>query len=136
MRFHKDKQGLLPYIDLEQSGWETAMVLIQNAQEQMTKGTTLMQMVRGNYEGYTKKEVLRAKEVRRAQAMIGNPSKGNYKGMVSRNMIKNCPIKPANITYARDMFRPDLPSVQDKTVWRSPAPVVADYVTVPCLLVE
>ncbi len=31
--------------------------------------------------------------------------------MVSRNMIKNCPNTPANITNARDVFRPDLPSV-------------------------
>jgi hypothetical protein len=68
--------------------------------------------------------------------MIGNPSKGNYKGMVSRNMIKNCPITPADITNTRDMFGQDLHSVQGKTIRRTPAPAVADYVTVPCLLLE
>jgi hypothetical protein len=34
-----------------------------------------MQMVRGNYEGYTKQEIMQAKQARKAQAMIGNPSK-------------------------------------------------------------
>ncbi len=78
VQFHKDEQGL-PYINLEQSGLEAAIMLIQSAQEQMTKGTSLVQTVRGNYEGYTKKEVLWAKEAQHAQAMIGNPSKGDYK---------------------------------------------------------
>jgi hypothetical protein len=32
----------------------------------MTKGKTLVQTVRGNYEGYTKKEVLGAKEAQHA----------------------------------------------------------------------
>ncbi len=34
--------------------------------------TALVQIVRADYKGYTKKEVLKAKEARRAQAMIGN----------------------------------------------------------------
>ncbi len=135
VQFHKDKQGL-PYINLEQSGQEAAIMLMQNAQEQMTKGTALMQTVRGNYEGYTKKEVLQANEMQCAQAMIGNPSEGNYRGMVSRNMIKNCLITPTNITNARDMFGPDLSSIQGKTVRCTPAPVVADYVAAPSSFVE
>ena len=73
------------------------MMLIQNAHEQMIEGTTV-QMVRGNYEGYTKKEILQAKAGQRAQAMIGSPSESKYRGMVSRSMIKNCPITPVNIT--------------------------------------
>jgi hypothetical protein len=50
---------------------------MQNAQEQLTKSETgqiLVQTVSRNYEGYTKKKVLQAREARRAQAMIGNPS--------------------------------------------------------------
>ena len=103
----------------------------------MTKGTTHnVQMARGNYEGYTKKKALQAKAMGRAQAMIRNPSKSNYKGMASRSMIKSCTITPAGITNAQDMFGPDLPSVRGKTVRRTPAPVVAEYVAVPQSLVE
>jgi hypothetical protein len=39
----------------------------------------LVLTVRENYEGYTKREVLRAKEAHCAQAMIGNPSEGDFK---------------------------------------------------------
>ncbi len=55
-------------------------------------GTAFVQTVQGNYKGYTKREVLRAKEARCGQALLGNPSEKDYQGMVSSNMIANCPI--------------------------------------------
>ena len=78
-----------------------------------------------------KREVLRAKEARRAQAMIRNPSTGDFKGIVSSNMIKNCSITPSDIANAEEIFGPALASVRGKTVRRTPAPVVGDYVAVP-----
>jgi hypothetical protein len=51
-----------------------------------------VQTVQGNYKGHTKREVMRAKEARRAQAMMGNPSKKDFKGMVCNNIVPNCPI--------------------------------------------
>jgi hypothetical protein len=68
--------------------------------------------------------------------MIGNPSKGDYRGLVRSNMISNCPIASTNITNAHAIFGPDLASVQGKTVRWTPVPVVADHVTVPCAVVE
>jgi hypothetical protein len=68
--------------------------------------------------------------------MLGNPSKKDYKGMVSNNLIANCPITSSNITNVHRIFGPDLASIQGKTVRRTPAPVVADYVAVPHGLVD
>ncbi len=51
-------------------------------------------------------------------------------------MIKNCPITLSDVTNAQNISGPDLASIQGKTVQRTPAPVVADYVAVPRLLVE
>jgi hypothetical protein len=97
----------------------------------------LIQTIHGNYEGYTKKEVLQAKEASGAQAMLGNPCKKDYKGMVrANNLIPNCPIIPSDVTNARDIFGPDLASVHGKMVHQSLTPVVADYVAVFCQLVE
>ena len=80
VHFHKDKQGL-SCIDLKQLGRMAAIMLMQNASQQAmgSKGRALVQTVRENYEGYTKREVLRVKEARCEQAMIGNPSKGDFK---------------------------------------------------------
>ncbi len=69
VRFYKDKQGL-PYIDLEESDQDAAMMLVQEhiwtSKFDEVKGMSLIQTVHGNYKGYTKKEVLQAQEARRA----------------------------------------------------------------------
>jgi hypothetical protein len=144
VRFYKDEQGL-PYLDLEESS-EAVVKLLQQGEDLYTDTTrieaeaeaavALVQMVRGNYGGYTKGEVLKAKEARRAQAMMGNPSKKDYNTMVSNNLIPECPITPTDITNARAIFGPDLLSVRGKMVRTTPAPVVADYVAVPRNLVD
>jgi hypothetical protein len=140
VNFYKDKQGL-PYIKLNgAAGREAVIMLLQSVQQEHVAKTDVevlnVQTVHGNYEGHTKKDVLQAMEARGAQAMISNPNKGDFKGMVSRNLIKNCPVTTNNITNARTIFGPDLASIQGKTVRRTPAPVVADYVAVPRAVVE
>ena len=87
-----------------------------NKKETVEVGSSFVQTVRGNYEGYTKQKLLHAKEARRAQVLLGNPSKKDYRGMVSSNMIENCPISTSDVSNARAIFGPDLPSVRGKTV--------------------
>ena len=90
----------------------------------------LVQRVCQNYEGYTKKEIHQVKEARRAMGMIGNPSEQDFKGMVRRYMIHNCPITTKAITNARAVYGPSLECVRGKTVQLTPAPVVVDYIAV------
>jgi hypothetical protein len=117
VKFYKDKQGL-PYIDLEGPGQEAAIMLLQCVQSKQgnyTGGwieTAMIQTVQGIYKGYTMNDVLKAKEACRAQGMIGNPSKKDYKGMVSGNLITNCPVTTANINNARAIFGLDLASTR------------------------
>ncbi len=56
--------------------------------------------------------------------------------MVSSNMIANCPISTSDVTNARAIFGLDLASVRGKTVRRTPAPMVGEYVAVPWSLLE
>jgi hypothetical protein len=111
---------------------ETAIAV---GREESKEGFTNVKTVHENYKGYTKRKILKAKEVQRAQGLIGNPSESNFKGMVRGNMIRNCPIISNNVTNACAIFGPDLASIRGKTVWQTPAPVVADFVEVPRLLV-
>ena len=99
--FHKDKQSL-PYIDLDASMYYAT--------------TTLVQTVRSNYEGFTKKYIKAAKAARKLQVIIGSPGEKDYGGMVSINMIKNYPIDSTDVSNARAIFGPDLASVRGKTV--------------------
>jgi hypothetical protein len=68
--------------------------------------------------------------------MIGNPSKKDFKGLVSNHLVSNCPITYANITNACQIFGPKLASIQGKRVRRTPEPVVVDYVAVLKSLLE
>ena len=70
-------------------------------------------------------------EARKLQGMIGSPSEKDYGGMVSSNMIKNCPIDSTDVSNARAIFGPDLASVKGKTVRRKPKLIVEEYVAVP-----
>jgi hypothetical protein len=63
-------------------------------------------------------------------------SRKDYKGMVSNNLIANCPISSKDVSNARTIFGPDLASIRGKTVRRAPEPVVTDYVAVPRTLIE
>jgi hypothetical protein len=113
VRFYKDENSL-PYIDLEDSEQNTVALLIQTGSEEAA--TAFVQTMQQNYKGFTKKEVLQAKEARRTMGLIGNPSENNVKGMVSNNMITNCPATTTAITNARSIFGPDLASIRGKTV--------------------
>ena len=64
------------------------------------------------------------------------PKRKRLQGMVSNNMITNCPITTTAITNARSIFGKDLASVRGKTVRWAPAPVVGDYVAVPKGVIE
>ena len=65
--FHKDEQGL-PYINIDAPIYDAS--------------TTLVQTVRSNYEGFTKKDIKAAKAARQLQGMICNPSEKDYGGIV------------------------------------------------------
>jgi hypothetical protein len=143
VKFHKDEHGL-PYINLEGSYQEAATMFVQMGVEgvrftsgreaclacgsETQTGRMHVQTVQKNYKGLTKKDIIKAKEARQAQGLIGNPSKKDFKGMASNHLIPNCPVTYANITNVQKIFGPDLASIRRKTVQWMPEPVVADYV--------
>jgi hypothetical protein len=79
VRFYKD-ENRLPYINLKDSLEDVVALLVQTGSKEAVK--VLVQTVQQNYEGYTKRKVLEAREARRAMGMIGNSGKEDFKGMV------------------------------------------------------
>ncbi len=59
--FYMDENGQ-PYIDLEESSEEGAALLVQTGSEESVNA--FAQTVQQNYEGYTKQEIIDAKEAR------------------------------------------------------------------------
>jgi hypothetical protein len=77
VRFYKEEHGL-PYIDLDKLGCNTAIMQLQSMEPEQEFAKDKQVQLDTAHEEYTKKEVLKAKEARCAQAMIENPSEGDY----------------------------------------------------------
>ncbi|KAL7480380.1 hypothetical protein ACHAW6_006074, partial [Cyclotella cf. meneghiniana] len=87
--------------------------------------------VRGNFEGFSKREVLQAIKARRLQSMVGGPGLADYAGMVREKMIEDCPVDHVDLKNAHTIFGPDLASIRGRTVRRKPERVEVRVVAVP-----
>ena len=105
----------MSYVNLNES--EAAMAMVQT--------------VRYNYEGYTKREVKEARRARNVQAMIVHPTDEDYHTMVSHNCLRNCPVKPVHITNEDAIYGPDLAGVHGKTLRTKPQLVQMEAVAIP-----
>ena len=96
---------------------------------------TLVQSVRENYRGYTRREVEQAIKARKLQARAGHPSEKVFKRDVSRksphSLFHSCPVTTKDITDARKIFGPSLPCAKGKWVRTKSVRVDPDYVSIP-----
>ncbi len=91
----------------------------------------LVNTVRENFEGYTRHDVERAREARRIQGMIANPTKREFAGMVREKLLTNCPITVRNVENANQIFGPDLANLRGKITRAKPDHVRVEYVRIP-----
>ncbi len=66
----------------------------------------LVNTVRGNFKGYTRHDIERAKEARRIQGMIANPTEKKFAGMVRERLLTNCPVTVRDVDNANRIFVP------------------------------
>jgi hypothetical protein len=104
--------------------------------ESVTKECMMVTTVRENLEGYTRHKIEKAKEARRLQGMIGNPTEKELEGMVREKLIANCPVTVKDIHNANRIFGPDLANLRGKTTRKKPEHVRVDYVEIPRDLVD
>jgi hypothetical protein len=119
----KNPKGM-PYIDLKTVEGEVALDFVQT--------------IRGNYDGFTRREVEEARAAREAQGMLGHPTDCDFLGMVRANMVANCPVTVSAAQNANQIFGPDIAGVRGRTVRRPPDAVRTDYVYVqlPRIILE
>jgi hypothetical protein len=67
-------------------------------------GLMLVNTVRGNLEGYTRKEIERAREARRIQGMIANPTEREFSAMVHEKLLANCPVTVQDVNNAHHIY--------------------------------
>jgi hypothetical protein len=95
-----------------------------------------VQTIRGNMEGYTKREVNNARAAPKAQGMVGHPKDKKILGMVPAITIPNCHVSESAVKNANVIFSPDLAGVRERMVCRPPESVWTDYVQIPQIILE
>ena len=83
----------------------------------------LVDTVKGLAEGYTRSEILQAKEARKALAMMGYPSKQAMQDMVRNGWIRNFSVLPDKITNVKNVFGRNVSTLKGKSVQRVLDPV-------------
>ena len=111
-----------PYIEM---GSQEALTLVQAVPK--------VETVRGNFEGFTKREIQGAILARKGQASIASPSQQEFHKMVSRNCtaMRSAPMTCANLINARTIFGPDLSGLRGKSTREKPERVDTSETVVP-----
>lgn len=118
VKFRPCSKGL-HYLDLSQEGNSELLC------------SQVVPTVHGNFDGYSKQDIIGAIKARKLQSMIGGPGLADYTGMVREKMIVDCPIDHIDIKNAHTIFGPDLAGIRGRTVRRRPEHVEVWVVAIP-----
>ena len=89
-----------------------------------------IQIVRKNYDGFTKRDVERAVLAHEAAGLIVHPSERDLKYLVSRNLT-DCPVTILDVNNNHKIFGPILGVTRGKAVRQNPEHVTTNYVAIP-----
>ncbi len=82
-------------------------------------GLMLVNAMRGNFEWYTRKKIERAREARRIQGMIANPTEREFSTMVHEKLLANCPVTVQDVNNAHHIYGRDLTNIRGKMTRRN-----------------
>ena len=100
-------------------------------------GTTLVvNTVKENKKNFTHNDYLRALRARELQVTMGRPSTATFVEVLKNNGILNCPVTPADVEAAEQIFGPDIGSLKGKTTRRNPPIVDSPITSVPTTILE
>ena len=127
--FKRCPETSFPYIDLDDMS-------------QGDQGAMLVQTVRKNYEGFTRREVERAREVRELQSRLGQLSETELKTLlkekdkVSNALLKNIDLTTDDLENSNQIFGPAVARLKGTSVRTKPIRAEPEYVRVPREIVE
>ena len=60
----------------------------------------MVQTVQENEEGYSQRHIQDAKKDRNLYAKVGYPSARDFKNIISKNLVLNCPVTASDVAQA------------------------------------
>ena len=97
---------------------------------------TVVQTVQENEEGYSQCQIQDAKQVCNLHAKVGYPSARDFKNIISKNLILNCPVNASDVARAGKIYGQDIHALKVKNTRTKPNPVVIDFLVMPKNILE
>ena len=89
-----------------------------------------------NEEGYSQRQIQDAKKARDLYAKVGYPSARDFKNIISKNLILNCPVTASDVARADKIYGKYIHALKGKNTRTKPKPVVIDYMVMPKNILE
>jgi hypothetical protein len=96
----------------------------------------MMPTVRKNMEGFTRKQVQAAQDVRSAMHIVGAPDERRLKQAIRAGLFKNCTITEEAIDHAQAIYGKDTSTLKGKSTRKTPKKVIDDWIAIPRELTE
>jgi hypothetical protein len=96
--------------------------------EYLKKQSHLINTVKENRVGYTKRQFEHAKRARELYHIVGTPTIESFKALIKMNAIKNCPVTTEDVNNAKMIFGTDMSSLRGKSTRRKSTLVREDRI--------
>ena len=94
-----------------------------NYHDTRNREISLVQTVQENEEGYSQRQIQDAKKYRDLYAKVGYPSASDFKNIISRVLIFNCPVTASDVVFSNKIYERDIHALKRKTTRTKPKPV-------------
>ena len=110
-----------------------------NVSNQPEDAYLFLHTVGSNKANYTLREIEGADKAQALYQKLGHPSEHEFRQILEKNLVRNCPITSDDAQHALQIYGPDLATLKGKTVKqqnrgtpnfqpiRIPAPIIARY---------
>ena len=97
----------------------------------IVKASSHVSKAQKKYEGFTKREVERARKAKELFHILGAPSAQNFWYILQHNLIKNCPVTVQDAINADKIFGPDIYVLKGRSTRPKPRPMIDDHIVIP-----
>ena len=91
----------------------------------------MISTIKGNYKGFTNKQVRNAKRAWRLYINTGGGGIEHFKHFLRQNIIEDNPVTNDDVNIAQKIFVKEVAGLKGQTTHRDPIPVTEDIIEIP-----
>jgi Reverse transcriptase (RNA-dependent DNA polymerase) len=102
-----------------------------NASSATVEAYTMVSTVAEQKKFFSNREIKDADAARELYRKLGRPDEAEFQTILKNNLLRNCPVTPADARRALIIYGPDVAVIKGKTTRTEPAPRVPTFEAVP-----